>query len=140
MKFYPLGSLHFANLVFGLCLLLNKWSYVWGIFEYSKRISHQYENWNMLFLWNFQIIKFLDQRECWIGMMPKRPPQYYHSPFLLEAGTTFTPKFWKGGIRKKMSAWGVLKSHCYMFLVKKDFVNWNMVLRAKLSNVNLGLF
>ena len=57
------------------------------------------------------------------------------------------PNFEKWGRWEKMSAWGVLKSSCHrylpggltMFLGKKDFVKWNMVLRAKFSNVNLGL-
>ena len=46
-----------------------------------------------------------------------------------------------------MSAWGGLKESLpwifgglTVFLVKKDFVKRNMVLRAKFSNVNLGLF
>ena len=49
--------------------------------------------------------------------------------------------------KKKMSAWGVLKSPCHRylprgllcFLSKKDFVKLNIVLKAKFSNVNLGL-
>ena len=56
----------------------------------------------------------------------------------------------KGGIRKKRRAWGVLMSPCHRylpgggglstFLGKKDFVKWNMVLRAQFSNASIGLF
>ena len=53
--------------------------------------------------------------------------------------------------KKWVGSWGILKSpyHRYlpkvrrgltMYLIKKDFVKWNMVFRAQFSNVNLGLF
>ena len=45
-----------------------------------------------------------------------RVSQYQQSPsFLLEV-TTFSPKFWKGGYQKKMSARGELKSSCHGYL------------------------
>ena len=38
-------------------------------------------------------------------------------PFLL-GGTIFSPKFWKVGDQKKMSAWGVLKSLSHRYLLE----------------------
>ena len=70
----------------------------------------------------------------------------YQTP-ISAGGTTFSSNFEKGGSEKKKSAWEVSKSpyHRYMagalmFFVKKGFVKWIMVLRAKFSNDNLGLF
>ena len=50
--------------------------------------------------------------------------------------------------QKKNECLGVLKSTCHrylprgltMFLIKQDFVKWNMALRAQFSNISLGLF
>ena len=61
-------------------------------------------------------------------------------PLSAGSGDNLHPQILKRRDQKKNECLGGVKSHCYMFLVKKDFVNWNMILRAKLSNVNLGLF
>ena len=42
--------------------------------------------------------------------------QYQPHPFCWVVETTFCPKFWKGEFRKKMSAWGDLKSTCHRYL------------------------
>ena len=73
--------------------------------------------------------------------------QHQSPPLSAEGGGGAVPNSEKGGSEKKMSAWGVLKSPCHRylprgllcFLSKKDFVKLNIVLKAKFSNVNLGL-
>ena len=68
---------------------------------------------------------------------------------LICQGWMFSLKFWKGGGgRKKWVPVGGIKipatdiclEQLTMFPVKKDFIKWNMVFRAKFSKVNLGLF
>ena len=71
-------------------------------------------------------------------------------PILSDGGDNLQSQILKKGGRsgKKMRAWAVLKSPCHryfpvgltMFLAKKDFVKWSMVLRAKFPDVNLGMF
>ena len=61
-------------------------------------------------------------------------------------GTTFTPKFWKVGYKKKMSTRRDLKSSCYgylpggltIFLVKKKLKKYGF--DGSISNVVFGLF
>ena len=63
-------------------------------------------------------------------------------------GTTFSPKFWKGGsIRKNMSAWGDLRNSCHgylpggllCFLSTKDvFFKKNMAFWAQRAWLVLG--
>ena len=67
-------------------------------------------------------------------------------PFL--GGQSSVPNFEKGGPEKKclgglkesLSQTFAQEGGLTMFLVKKDFVKLNMVLRDKFSNVSLGLF
>ena len=67
-------------------------------------------------------------------------------PTFLLGGYNLQSKIMKRrGSGKKMSAWGVLSAtdiclgDLTMFLVKKDFIKLNVVLRVRFSNVNLGL-
>ena len=84
---------------------------------------------------------------CWYRLWKLKNHHSISPPFLLE-GKPSVPNFEKLGIRKTISAWEVLTSLCHrylpgrltMFLVKKDFVKWNMALRAQFSCVNLDLF
>ena len=74
----------------------------------------------------------------------------YQSPLSAGGGDNLQSQILKRGwSEKKMRAWSVWTCPCHrylpggglvMFFVQKDFVKWNMVLRAQFSNVNLDLF
>ena len=55
-------------------------------------------------------------------------------------GTTFSPKFWKGGIRKKwvVGEGGVLKSPCHRYLPRGGGGGLSMFLAKKDSKIKYG--
>ena len=69
---------------------------------------------------------------------------------LTAGGDNFHPRFWKGGVSKKMSALGEggLKSSCHeylpagltMFLAKKKDLKITYNFQGSISNIDLGLF
>ena len=49
-------------------------------------------------------------------------------------------KKWEPGVSEHVLATDICLGGLVMFFVQKDFVKWNMVLRAQFSNVSLDLF
>ena len=70
-------------------------------------------------------------------------------PAVSAGGATFSPKFWKGGIRKKMSArggglkeflpWIFTLGACYVSCQKR-LLKIKCGFEGSISNVDLGLF
>ena len=108
------------------------------------------------FFWNFQ------KRYCSLSFKVRNLELFtitlysQYQPLLLSAeggggggggrgGSLQSQILKKGADRKKWVPGGSSLCHSYlpvgltMFLVKKDFIKWNMVLRAQFLNVSLGL-
>ena len=70
------------------------------------------------------------------------------TPFLLGGGAIFSPKFWKGWIRKKWAPGGLKEfpaiDNClglyYVSCQKNTFENKIWLFQGSISNVDLGLF